>query len=228
MPAWYFPVTISVAPVTCSTVPSEPRKRSPNPKWLLLNVDCHSTVRSLGNSKVTAMVSGTCLPSLSEYTPPIMPAASGSGRSIAVMIHAIWCTIFSVTLPPENSQNRRQFIYLLASNAIFGRLTRNRSQFTCCGLQSPGTSRYHLPWPCGVLRLIHDSTIVTLPNRPACYHLRASATSPDLSCCNPICTTCLDLCAACRHSAASGMSHVMVFSQYTSFPADSESSKYFA
>src|ERR1017187_4498536 len=228
MPAWYLPVTMSVAPVICSTVPSEPRKRSPSPKWLLLNVDCHSTVRSLGNSNVTAIVSGTCLPSLSEYTPPIMPAASGSGRSIAVMIHAIWCTMFSVTLPPENSQNRRQFIYLLASNAIFGRLTRNRSQFTCCGLQSAGISPYHWPRPCGVLRLIHDSTIVTLPNRPALYQRRASANSPELSCCSPICTTCLDFCAACRHSTASGMSHVMVFSQYTSFPAASASTTHLA
>ena len=62
----YFPVTMSVAPLTCSTVPSEPRMRSPKPYLLLLNVDCHSTVRSLGNSKVTATVSGTWRPSFSE------------------------------------------------------------------------------------------------------------------------------------------------------------------
>src|SRR5271165_361869 len=121
--------------------------------------------------------------------------------------------MFSVTLPPENSQNSRQFMNWLASKAVLGRFTRKRSHFTCCGLQSDGIARTHCPWPCGELRLIHDSTIVTLPSVPSLIHLRASASSPELSCCKPICTTCFDFCAASRQATASGMSHVIVFSQ---------------
>ena len=142
-----------------------------------------------------------------------MSAASGNGRFSAVMIHAIWCTMFSVTLPPENSQNSLQLMNWLASNAVFGRFTRNKSQFTCAGLQSAGIARYHWPCPCGVLRLIHDSTIVTLPNIPCSYHFRASANSPELSCCSPICTDCFNFSAASRQATALGMSHVIVFSQ---------------
>ena len=39
-------------------------------------------------------------------------AALGSGKSRAVWTQAIWCTMFSVMFPPENSQNRRQLMNL--------------------------------------------------------------------------------------------------------------------
>src|ERR1022692_1910309 len=83
------PFTISDSPHPCSMVPSLPRMCSPNPKCLLLKVDCQVTTRSLGKSKVTAIVSGTSRPSFSEKTPPDMNAAVGTVRSSAVMTHAI-------------------------------------------------------------------------------------------------------------------------------------------
>ena len=66
-------------------------------------------------------------------------------------------------------------------------------------VQSAGTGRTHWPWPRGVLRLIHDSTWVTLPTRPSLIHFFASANAPELSCCNPIWTTRSDFFAASRH-----------------------------
>jgi hypothetical protein len=59
------------------------------------------------------------------------------------MIHATWCTMFSVTLPPENSQKSRQLMYLKPSNSGSLRPSRNSFQFTCSGLQSSGTGRTH-------------------------------------------------------------------------------------
>src|SRR2546423_11709939 len=157
---------MSVAPAMCSSVPSLPSSLSPKPKRLLLNVDCHVTTRSLGKSSVTAIVSGTSRPSFSEKTPPDIYAALGNGRSSADIIQAIWCTMFSVIFPPENSQNSRQLTYLYASNGRFARPLRKAAQFTLAGLQSGGTGLTHCPWPCGVLRLIHDSTCVIFPRRP--------------------------------------------------------------
>src|SRR3954469_20103047 len=101
------------------------------------------------------------------------------------MIHAIWCTMFSVTLPPENSQNKRQFINLFASNGQSGRPFRNALQLTFCAVQSEGIARTHWPLPCGVLRLIHDSTCVTWPSAPSLIHFLVSARAPELSCCSP-------------------------------------------
>src|SRR5690349_16500460 len=105
------------------------------------------------------------------------------------MIQAIWCTMFSVTLPPENSQNSRQLMNLYPSNARSGRPLRKACQFTFCALQSDGTGRTHCPLPCGVLRLIHETTSVTLPTIPSLIHFFASAKAPELSYCKPICTT---------------------------------------
>src|SRR5260370_27556779 len=95
---------MSVAPDSRSIVPSDPSKRSPSPKWLLLNVDCHVTTRS-GNSSVTAMVSGTSRPSFSEKTPPDIAAATGTGRSHRPLNKDNWHRLFPVTLSPRNSQD---------------------------------------------------------------------------------------------------------------------------
>src|SRR5690349_8495361 len=128
------------------------------------------------------------------------------------MIQDIWWTMFSVTLPPENSQNNRQLMNRLASKSRFGRPFRNACQFTFCAVQSEGTGRTHCPLPCGVLRLIHDSTCVILPNEPSLIHCFASTKAPELSYCRPICTTRLESLAAARHLSASGIDQVMVFS----------------
>src|SRR6185437_16904540 len=124
--------------------------------------------------------------------------------------------MFSVMLPPENSQNRRQLMNLLASNGCEGRPLRNASQRMLLALQSAGIGRTHCPLPCGVLRLIQDSTIVTLPTIPSLIHFLVSASEPSLSCCRPSCTMRSEFFAACRHSSASGIDHVIVFSLYRS------------
>src|SRR5258708_799431 len=121
---------------------------------------------SLGKSSVTAMVSGTSRPSFSENTPPDMYAADGSGKSSAPMIQAIWCTMFSAQLPPANSQNSRQLMSLKGSKGRSGLPFRNALQLTFCAVQSDGTGRTHWPLPWGVLRLIQDSTWVTIPTHP--------------------------------------------------------------
>src|ERR1700744_2331685 len=143
------------------------------------------------------------------------------------MIHEIWCTIFSVTLPPENSQKSRQLMYLKPSNLGSFRPSKNSFQFTWSGLQSEGTGRTHCPLPIGVLRLIHASTLHTLPTLPSFIQRSASFSSPELSCCSPIWMTCFDAAAAFLHSTAPGMSHVIVFSEYKSFPACNAATKYF-
>src|SRR5882724_5330527 len=104
------------------------------------------------------------------------------------MIKAIWWTMFSVTLPPENSQNSLQLTNLFGSNGLDSRPLRNRFQSTFAALQSVGTGRTHCPLPFGVLRLIHDSTCVILPAIPLFIHCLVSATEPELSCCSPIWT----------------------------------------
>src|SRR5215468_891218 len=121
--------------------------------------------------------------------------------------------MFSVTLPPENSQNSRQLMNLYASKGRDERPLRNASQRTLSGVQSAGTARTHCPFPCGVLRLIHDSTCVILPGRPCLIHCLVSAREPELSCCRPTVTTCLELLAASRHCSASAMDQVIVFSE---------------
>src|SRR5262245_34824092 len=141
------------------------------------------------------------------------------------MIHAIWCTMFSVTLPPENSQNRRQLMNLLASKERARRPFRKASQFTFWALQSAGIGRTHCPFPWGVLRLIHDETWVTLPTIPSLTHFLVSAKDPELSCCRPIWTTRFEFFAAAKHCSASGIDHVIVFSEYRSLPAASVSRK---
>src|ERR1041384_1706019 len=161
-------------------VPCDPRIRSPSPWRLLLKVDCQVTTRSLGKSRVTAIVSGTSRPSFSEKTPPDMYAPDGSCRSSARMIHAIWCTMFSVTFPPENSQYSRQLMNLNGSNGRFERPLRNESHFTLALVQSGGTGRPHGVFPRGVLRLIHDSTWVILPTRPCLIHSFESHNAPEL------------------------------------------------
>ena len=93
------------------------------------------------------MVSGTSRPSFSENTPPDMYAADGRGKSSAPMTQAIWCTMFSAQLPPENSQNNRQLISLNGSKGRSGRPLRNALQFTFCAVQSEGTGRTHWPLP---------------------------------------------------------------------------------
>src|SRR5579884_1230727 len=113
--------------------------------------------------------------------------------------------MFSVMFPPENSQNRRQLMNLFASNGCEGRPFKNAYQRTFCGLQSGGIGRTHCPFPCGVLRLIQDSTIVTLPTMPSLIHFFVSASDPSLSCCKPSCTMRSEFFAACRHSSASGI-----------------------
>src|ERR1700686_5325648 len=110
---------------------------------LLLKVDCHVTTVSAGYSSVATIVSGTWRPSFSEKTPPDINAALGSGRSSAVMIHAIWCTMFSVTFPPENSQYNLQLMNLKGSNSRSGRPLRKAFQLTFCAVQSDGTFRTH-------------------------------------------------------------------------------------
>ena len=121
--------------------------------------------------------------------------------------------MFSVTLPPEYSQKRRQLMNRLASNSRCGRPFWNASQRTFAAVQSEGTARTHCPLPCGVLRLIHASTCVTLPTIPWLIHFFVSASDPELSCCNPTCTTDFDFFAAFMHSSASGIDHVIVFSE---------------
>src|SRR5215475_12195975 len=130
------------------------------------------------------------------------------------MIQAIWWTIFSVILPPENSQKSRQLMNLYGSKGRSVRPFRNALQFTFCAVQSEGTGRTHCPLPCGVLRLIQDSTCVIFPSDPSVIHFLASANAPELSCCRPIWITRSDFFAAARHSSASVIDHVMVFSQY--------------
>src|SRR5581483_2697701 len=110
--------------------------------------------------------------------------------------------MFSVTLPPENSQNKRQLIRRYPSNGRLGLPFRKAPQLTFCDVQSAGTGRTHCPLPWGVLRLIHDSTCVTLPATPSLIHCLASANAPELSHCRPICTTRFDFCAAARHFSA--------------------------
>src|SRR5215813_425288 len=124
--------------------------------------------------------------------------------------------MFSVTLPPENSQKSLQLMNLYGSNGLELRPLRNRFQSTFAAVQSEGTGRTHCHFPFGVLRLIHDSTCVILPAIPCLTHARASETVPELSCCNPICTTRSDFRAASRHATASSMDQVMVFSLYKS------------
>src|SRR6516162_8096578 len=121
--------------------------------------------------------------------------------------------MFSVTFPPENSQNSRQLMNLLASKARSGRPFRNACQFTFCALQSAGMGLTHCPLPRGVLRLIHDCTCVTLPTMPSPIHFLASASAPELSCCSPICTMRFEPFAAARHFSASAIDQVMVFSE---------------
>src|SRR5579863_7964634 len=168
---------------------------------------------SCGKSSVTAIVSGTSRPSFSEKTPPDMYAADGSGRSSTPMIQAIWWTKFSAQFPPENSQNRRQLMSLKPSKGRSERPLRKAVQSTFCAVQSEGTGRTHCPLPCGVLRLIQDSTCVTLPTHPSLIHCLASVSAPELWCCNPICTTRSDALAAARHLSASGIDQVIVFSE---------------
>src|SRR5215470_11812537 len=120
--------------------------------------------------------------------------------------------MFSAQFPPENSQNRRQLISLNPSNGRSGRPLRKAFQSTFCGVQSAGTGRTHCPFPCGVLRLIHDSTWVTLPIAPSLISCFVSISAPELSCCKPICTTRSEPFAAERHLSASGIDHVIVFS----------------
>src|SRR5215813_6842870 len=97
--------------------------------------------------------------------------------------------MFSVTLPPENSQNKRQLINRFGSKARCGRPLRKAFQPTFSAVQSLGISRTHCPCPCGVLRLIHDSTCVTFPTHPSLIHFFTSVKVPELSHCKPICTT---------------------------------------
>src|SRR5215813_3505123 len=104
--------------------------------------------------------------------------------------------MFSVTLPPENCQNNRQLMNLLASNGWLGRSLRNELQLTFAGVQSDGVGRTHWPFPCGVLRLIQDSTWVIFPANPSWIHFLALARAPELSCCSPICITRSELLAA--------------------------------
>src|SRR5438034_164079 len=79
---------------------------------------------------------------LGEHAPDIN-AALGSGRSRAVIIQAIWCTMFSVTFPPENSQYNLQLINLKGSNSRSGRPFRKAFQLTFCAVQFEGTLRTH-------------------------------------------------------------------------------------
>src|SRR5512141_1201371 len=141
------------------------------------------------------------------------------------MIQENWCTAFSVTLPPENSQYSRQLMNLNASNGRAARPLRNASHPTLSAVQSGGTFRTHCPWPCGVFRLIQDSACAPLPTRPCFSHCFASANAPVLTCCSPICTTCFDAFAALRHSSASAIDQVIVFSEYRSLPAAIVSTK---
>src|SRR5206468_11541511 len=122
-------------------------------------------------------------------------------------------TMFSVTFPPENSQNNRQLMNLFGSKGCAGRFSRKAFQFTFEELQSEGIWRTHCPCPCLLLRLIHDSTIATLPTLPSLIHCFASAREPSLSCCRPIWTTRSELLAALRQASASGIDQVMVFSE---------------
>src|SRR5262249_1980144 len=94
--------------------------------------------------------------------------------------------MFSVMFPPENSQNSRQLMNLYASNERSVRPLRNELQFTFWAVQSEGTGRTHCPLPCGVLRLIQESTCVIVPSSPSLIHCFASANAPELSCCRPI------------------------------------------
>src|ERR1700752_4668440 len=119
--------------------------------------------------------------------------------------------MFSAQLPPENSQNNRQLMNLNPSKGRSGRPFRKALHSTFCGVQSEGTGRTHWPLPWGVLRLIHDSTCVTLPIHPSLIHCLASVWAPELWCCRPIWTTRLDSFAAARHLSASGIDQVMVF-----------------
>ena len=98
------------------------------------------------------------------------------------------------------------------SNGRFARPFRNAGQSTFAAVQSAGTLRTHWPSPRGVLRLIHDSQCVTLPTRPSFTHCFASWNAPLLTCCRPICTTRFACFAARRHSSASAIDHVIVFS----------------
>src|SRR4051812_24711772 len=107
---------------------------------------------------------------------------------------------------------------LKASKSRAERPLRNRPQSTFDGVQSAGTGRTHCPCPRRVLRLIHDSTCVTLPTRPSLTHFFASKNAPVLTCCSPICTTRPDCLAAARQDSASAIDHVIVFSEYRSFP----------
>src|SRR5262249_50996912 len=127
-----------------------------------------------------------------------MYAEVGSGKSSVRMIKPIWWTMFSVTLPPENSQYSRQLMNLLGSNGLARLPLRKRFQSTFAAVQSGGTDRTHCPLPLGVLRLIHDSTWVILPAIPSLIHCLASASGPELWCCGPIWMTRSDLRAALR------------------------------
>src|SRR5258708_29976202 len=97
--------------------------------------------------------------------------------------------MFSAQLPPANSQKSRQLMSLKPSNGRSGRPLRNALQFTFCAVQSDGTGRTHCPLPCGVLRLIQDSTCVTFPIHPSLTHCFASVSTPEPWYCEPICTT---------------------------------------
>src|SRR6266513_478988 len=121
--------------------------------------------------------------------------------------------MFSVTFPPENSQYNRQLINWKGSNSRSGRPVKKAFQLTFCAVQSGGNLRTQLPLACGVLRLIQDSAWVSFPTIPSLIHFRTSAIEPELSCCKPICTTRSDFFASARHSSASGMDQVIVFSE---------------
>src|ERR1041384_3301291 len=142
-----------------------------------------------------------------------MYAPDGSCRSSARMIHAIWCTMFSVTFPPENSQYSRQLMNLNGSNGRFERPLRNESHFTLALVQSGGTGRTHCGFPRGVLRLIHDSTWGILPTRPCLIHSFESDNDPALCCWRPMVLTRSERFAASRHPSASSIDHVIVFSE---------------
>src|SRR5262249_36726881 len=121
--------------------------------------------------------------------------------------------MFSVTFPPENSQNKRQLMNLCGSKGRRGRPLRKASQLTLLAVQSCGIGRTHCALPRGVFRLIQVSTCVILPTRPSLIHCLASASSPELLCLSPIVITRSERLAASRQASASSNDQVMVFSQ---------------
>ena len=164
--------------------------------------------------------------SFSEKTPPDMYADSARPRSSAVMIHAIWCTMFSVTLPPENSQNNRQLMNLshrTRAPAVHPETPSSSRSADCSRRDRP----HPLSLPMRRVAAHPRFHLRHLADLPVLDPTRASFSAPELSCCNPICTTCFDFFAAFRHSSASEITTSSSSRNTDPFPPASASTKYF-